>query len=155
MADLAARRAEGLAHVQAHRYDEAIRCFGAILEEAPEDGHSLDLLGFLFYMSGRFADARDACERALALRPDHYYAEKGLGLCLAALGEVEAGVAHLRRSIELNPAYFDSRHDLGVTLLKAGRVDEARQVFLEARRVAPGRAAEIDRILARLPGTPR
>lgn len=141
----------GQSLVASRRYGDAIHVFEKALERDPEDVHCLDMLGFLYYMTGDVEAALGACERSLAINDESFYGQKGYGLCLVKAGRTEEGLAALRRSIALNPEYFDSRHDLGVTLLGLGRLEEAREVLEEARGVAPHRSMDIDRLLLRFP----
>ena len=140
----------GRSLVGAGRYGEAIRIYRKVIQREPDHVHSLDVLGFLYYMTNDFETALQMCERSLAVDADSFYAQKGYGLCLVKAGRIEDGLAALHRSIELNPDYYDSRHDLGVTLLELERWDEARDAFEGARRVEPGRAGEIDQALKTL-----
>lgn len=54
-----------------------------------------------------------------------------------ALGELEDAVPLLRRCVELDPAFFDGWHALGMTLLKSGRVKEAIGAGLMAVSLRP------------------
>ena len=145
--DLDDLKAIGRDLVKARSYPGAIKVFSRALELAPDDAFVLDVLGFLHYMTGAFAEARVMCERAIALQPESFYARKGLGLCLVRLGEPEAGIAALRDSIGLKPDYFDSRHDLAVTFVELGRLDEARRELEEAARVDPSWRPRLDPVL--------
>src|ERR1700677_1050313 len=42
-----------------------------------------------------------------------------------AVGELEAAVAKYRRCVEIDPAFFDGWHALGMALMKLGRFPEA------------------------------
>lgn len=116
------------------------------LRERPNDVPMLDLLGYLLYFLGRPAEAEDACRRALTLRPDHFYAHKGLGLCLARRGAIDEALEHLERAIELNPAYGDLYWDLCVTLVDAGRFAAVADVLRRARAEVPAREVAWARI---------
>lgn len=129
----------------------ALDAYEALRAQSPDDVGVLDALGFLYYMAGRPGDARDCCRRAIELSPENFYAHKGLGLCLAKLGEAEAGIAALERSISINPRYFDSHFDLGVVLSELGRWDEAAASFERALGIDPTRKAQVNRILDRRP----
>jgi Tfp pilus assembly protein PilF len=56
---------------------------------------------------------------------------------LADRGELDAAIAHLRTSIEIEPDDFTTYSDLGVTLVKFGRVDEAIESFRRAITLNP------------------
>ena len=54
-----------------------------------------------------------------------------------ALGELDAAVALYRRCVEIDPAFFDGWHALGMTLLKTGAVKEAIGCGLQAVTLRP------------------
>lgn len=128
-------------------YDAAIKIFKEIITQAPQDYYSLDVLGFLNYMTGRFEEARLNCRESLAVKPDNYYAYKGLGLCLVRLGKPEEGIENIKKSIALNPTYFDSYYDLAVTYMELKQYDQARLYFTEAGNVDGKRKSEIEQAL--------
>jgi tetratricopeptide (TPR) repeat protein len=105
---------------------------------APENLTLLDLGGFVCFFLGNYVATERYCRRALALKPDHAYACKGLGLALARQGRVDEGVQSLERAIALAPEWVDSYWDLAVTLLEAGRSDEALQAVERGEAAVPG-----------------
>lgn len=119
------------------RWDDAVGLLEAALAHEPEHVRALDLLGYVRFCQGRYADAERACRRALALRPDHAYAHKGLGLCLARQGQLDDGVASLEQAIALRPAWFDPHWDLAVVLLEAGRPRAARDAAERGAQAVP------------------
>jgi Flp pilus assembly protein TadD len=121
-------------------YDQAEFLLRNVLQDEPDNVAALDLLGFVLYFRGRPAEAEQMCRRVLELEPNHAYAHKGLGLCIAKQGgDVEVALASIRRAIELEPNWFDPRWDLVVTLLEAGRFDEARAELEQGRAAFPDR----------------
>jgi tetratricopeptide (TPR) repeat protein len=110
---------------------------------APENLDLLDLGGFVAFFLGDYLSTEDFCRKALAVKPDHAYACKGLGLSLARQGRVDDGVASLERSIALSPQWCDSYWDLAVTLMEAGRTDEALQVIDRAEKAVPAEAQRL------------
>jgi radical SAM protein with 4Fe4S-binding SPASM domain len=119
---------------------EALLC--EILQVDPKTVAALDLLGFVLYGRGRFADAEQACRRAIELSPDNPYANKGLGLCVAKQGRVDEGIASIERAIALAPQWFDPYWDLGVTLMEAGRFEDALQAIASGEGAVPSRTTE-------------
>jgi tetratricopeptide (TPR) repeat protein len=72
-------------------------------------------------------------QKAAALAPNDYLIWTEVGRARAALGDVDGGIATLRRAVALAPSYAEQRWHLGNALLRAGRDDEA---FAELRRAA-------------------
>lgn len=54
-----------------------------------------------------------------------------------AVGELEAAVEKYRRCTELDPAFFDGWHALGMALMKTGRFPEAIEAGLRATQLRP------------------
>jgi tetratricopeptide (TPR) repeat protein len=139
------------AAAQGRRLDEASALLEQVLADDDVNLRALDLLGFVRYFQGRPAEAESCCRRALAVDPDHAYAHKGLGLCLAKQGRVDEGVASLERAMSLSPGWFDPYWDLCVVLLEARRFGEVREVARRGAAAVPSRAADLLGLVARLP----
>ncbi len=54
-----------------------------------------------------------------------------------ALGELEAAVEKYRRCVEIDAAFFDGWHALGMTLMKLGRFPEAIEAGKKAVALRP------------------
>ena len=54
-----------------------------------------------------------------------------------AIGELETAVGKYRRSVELDPNFFDGWHALGMALMKLGRFDEAIEAGKKAVELKP------------------
>ena len=126
---------------------EALGLYKQLVDLYPHYKQGWDNLGFLYYMAGSFKKAKMCCEKSLELVEDNYYALKGLGLCLVRLGKPEEGIASLKKSIAVNPYYFDSRYDLGVTYLELKQFDNALDCFREALKIAPEKQLIISRAI--------
>ena len=115
---LLVRKANRLAAEQ--KLDEAAELLDQVLDRDPGNIGALDVLGFVRYFQGDAEAALECCRRSLAIEPAGAYALKGMGICLAEIGEVDEGIAALETAIALRPDWADPHHDLGVVLLKAG-----------------------------------
>lgn len=83
--------------------------------------------------AGLAAESLREAEEAVRLRPNFYSYWLRLALARESAGDVEGAVAAGRRAVELAPNYAGPVWQLGNTLLRAGRVDEA---FVELGRAA-------------------
>lgn len=54
-----------------------------------------------------------------------------------AIGELDSAIAKYRRSVELDPSYFDGWHALGMALMKQGELKEAIGAALMATELGP------------------
>ncbi len=64
-------------------------------------------------------------------------AEFDRGNAALAVGDFETAVAAYRRSVEIDPAFFDGWHALGMALLKTGQIKEAIGCGLQATTLRP------------------
>jgi tetratricopeptide (TPR) repeat protein len=92
----------------------------------------LNLFGYVHFRLGNYEQAKQSNLKTLELDPHNAYAYKGLGLALARLGEVDAGIEFLQKAIALASAdFWDPYYDLAVILLESERKDEAAAVIEE------------------------
>ena len=131
------------AAINAHALGDARERIIAGLALAPENLTLLDLGGFVCFFLGDYVATEGYCRRALAVKPDHAYACKGLGLALARQGRVDEGVQSLERAIALAPEWVDSYWDLAVALLEAGRHDDALQAVERGEKAVPSEAMRL------------
>ncbi len=54
-----------------------------------------------------------------------------------ALGDLDAAIEKYRSCVEMDPAYFDAWHALGMALMKSGRYPEAIEAGLKAVDLNP------------------
>ncbi len=98
----------------------------------------LGLLGYTNFMLQNYQDAKEANTRALGINGNDVYANKGMGLTLCKLGEVEAGISHLRKAVEFSDENFmDPWHDLALALIEQNRHEEAYAVLCDAKDKSP------------------
>jgi tetratricopeptide (TPR) repeat protein len=91
---------------------------------------------------GRAPAAAEAAREAIRLGGGGYPpANVALGAALAALGEFEGAVAALREALEINPFDPYAWRDLGRSLRRLGRAQEAQKASVTALRLGPGDAA--------------
>jgi len=138
----------GVARFAQRRFDEAIDAFLLTSKLAPglEQPHYF-LSRSLEHAAGRVDDVRARFDAFAAARPDHYLAPflqaKGL---LASLGpardaaKLSAAETLLRASIERRGDYWESHFELGVTLERMRRYEEAKAALLRATEISPASA---------------
>jgi Flp pilus assembly protein TadD len=131
---------------QGRDYATAEKLAREVTQSEPDNVAALDVLGFALFFLGRYEEGEKVCLRTLELAPDHAYAHKGLGLCVAKRKATDQAVAHLKRAMEPKPDWFDPYWDLAVTLVEAGRWSEAVEVARSGRAAVPSRAADWDRV---------
>lgn len=100
------------------------------LEAAPHNADLLNYHGYVNFMLGNYAAAQKANEAVLQLDPRSAYANKGMGLSLNRLGNVEEGIRYLYKAVALaDESYMDPYYDLALVLIEQQRLDEAAEVI--------------------------
>ena len=95
----------------------------------------LSLFGYVNFMLENYQTAKEVNEQILNRYPEDVYANKGMGLSLAKLGELEKGIQFLHKAISLtDESFMDPYYDLAVTLLEHKKAEEALGVLEEGRR---------------------
>jgi radical SAM protein with 4Fe4S-binding SPASM domain len=103
----------------------------------PENMEAMNLLGFVHYFLENYTESRKYNVLALAMDPQNAYAHKGLGLCLAALGDVPEGISHLKKAISFaDEAFTDPYFDLAVVYDQEGMTEKAIETLEAGRKKA-------------------
>jgi Tfp pilus assembly protein PilF len=97
-------------------------------------------LATMLYLAGRFHEAAPVFRRALEFDLSLYPAHVQLARMHEALGEWDDAVRERRAAVAANPDDADLLVDLGVTLWRAGRLEEAGEPLAAAERLAPRNA---------------
>lgn len=85
-------------------------------------------------------EAVEEFEKALALKPDSPRERLNYGLALIRAGEVDAGIAELRKVQEQSPEIPHTWFNLGIEYKKLGQFDEAIRQFEQMARLIPAEA---------------
>jgi tetratricopeptide (TPR) repeat protein len=95
------------------------------------------VLGAVLAQTGRYAEAVDANQTAVALSPQDAIAHCNLGITLQELGRLEDAEASYKQAIALKPDYAKAQSNLGNTLKELGRLDEAEASYNQAIALKP------------------
>lgn len=103
-------------------------------------------LGFIRYYARDFRGAIEDMERALAISPQYAPALFGIGRIMAASGDVEAGIRHIRSAIDASPGEYPGYlAELAFVYSLAGRFREANEIVSRLRDIeAKGTFVSID-----------
>ena len=77
----------------------------------------------------RFAEAKAAIERAVALDPLNPRSHRAAGMIGYSTGDNQAAIGHLRRAIELNPQMANAKAILANCLIMLGQYEAAREAL--------------------------
>jgi tetratricopeptide (TPR) repeat protein len=103
--------------------------------------------------TGHFREARAAWQSAVARWPDSPVAQFGLANSEFRLEDWPRAEAHYRQLLQRHPALAAARNNLALSLLRQGRVAEARdeaRAALEQAGDDPGLGGEIRETLAEI-----
>lgn len=103
--------------------------FSRIVDERPNAGQALHLLGQVRLKLGRFVEAREPLERAAKFLPREPAAQTNLAGCLIQLGHYEAALEALGRAARLKPDDPTISHNTGRTLEALGRFEDAERAY--------------------------
>lgn len=88
-------------------YEDRAKRAAATIEREPMNLAAWDDLAVAYEKLGQVDRAIETIERKAALKPGEYTTEANWGTFLVHRGDYEAGLAHLRRALEINPdAHF-------------------------------------------------
>ncbi len=118
---------KGLVYLRKRRLPEAVEAFGWAADLCAEEGEYRAYFGWALHRAavadGRPSppEAREALERAIALRPEMDHAHVFLGSLRKAEGDITGAEACYRRAVEINPGCTDARRELRVIAMRRGK----------------------------------
>src|SRR5581483_3405060 len=117
-------------------YDEAIRSLSAALVSDPRSSLALRLLGIIFHLLGKGADAIAAFDRSLAINPSD--AETYYGRCLAgAASDPVSAVRDCEAALGLDSDFSEAHIGLANALFLSGQLTSAYKEAITAVTVNP------------------
>jgi len=100
--------------------------------QRPQDAKAYLGLGMAYTSLLRYADARQALERSLQLKPDVAETEYQLGLLAGQQGNREEAIQHWQKAVELQPHHAQALFSLGTMYLESGKLTEAEGTFRQS-----------------------
>jgi Flp pilus assembly protein TadD len=82
-------------------------------------------------------DSETLWTRALACTSRNAAAHNNLGMTLVSGGQIDEGIAHYQKSLEIDPDDIEAHNNLGVALMERGQVDEAIGHYRRALQLKP------------------
>lgn len=117
--------------------DRAVGYLQRASELSEEPGRVDYYLGSVSSSLGRYAEAIEPYQRALAGNPDSVEARFKLGNALAETGQLELARSAWRTILEAHPEFTPARHNLAGALREAGRLREAVEQYTLALQQNP------------------
>jgi adenylate cyclase len=120
------------------RVEEALVAGRKSVELAPNDTECLIQLARVEMINGLYAEALATAEKAMRLNPSppEYYFWI-YGQVLYATGHYDKALDALRTQVAMNPAIMFVHLNVAITLVRLGRIDEARSEIAFLRHAFP------------------
>jgi tetratricopeptide (TPR) repeat protein len=93
--------------------EEAGRWIDLGLKEFPDHATLLNGQGYLYFLQGKYADAKKHYVRALAQNPDNLAVLENLALLYATVHDVAKSREYLRRILKIEPGHVKAKKALG------------------------------------------
>jgi Tfp pilus assembly protein PilF len=119
------------------QYGQAARTLDAVIGIDHRADWAYNELVQLFMAHGKPEDAEKVARAALRANPRNAHAHTLFGTILSETNNLPAGEWHFRSALELSSPQAPILTNLGLNLMKQGRVDEANGLFAQAHDLAP------------------
>jgi len=80
-----------------------------LIGDQPDFAEAWNRRAVLYYITGRYHQAIQDCEKVIELNSVHFGALHGLGLCHAALGEYSKAIQAFQQALELQPYAIENQ----------------------------------------------
>lgn len=114
---------------------EAAQWTARALQVRRDDGRIWLVEGLARLRAGRFADAREAFDEAVALMPDHAGSHLALGWAWLLEQDLAAADACFERAVAASPAFSESHGSRAVVAALQGRREEANELSRKASKL--------------------
>ncbi len=125
--------------------ERAMASTAAAIELEPDRPSVRYVAALTLFRGGRYAEAKDEVERALALQPTYEDAIRLHARVLMRDGSVEQGLAEFKKVMSLRPNDVSLYGDMGNALYGASRYSEALSAFEKAIELSPGSSVNLTR----------
>jgi tetratricopeptide (TPR) repeat protein len=141
----------GMANERLGRFSDAEAAFRRVLDLDPDDGRTLNYLGYMWAEQGRRLDeALDLIRRAVALEPDNGAYLDSLGWAFYQLERYEEARTHLETAARLQPEDATILEHLGDLYVALEIPDKARELYRRALAKEDENVEGVRRKLAQL-----
>jgi tetratricopeptide (TPR) repeat protein len=89
--------------VEEERYQEALDILNKLIAKKPTFAEAWNQRAAVYWKLGRHEESILDCERTLVLKPHHYGAWQGMGICRLHLGQVNEACRCLREALKVLP----------------------------------------------------
>ena len=136
-ANIEARKLLGATLIRLNAAEDAVDVLKPVREQAPEDVQGMALLGSAYLRAGRHAEAVEELEAAAKLVPENPGLLSGLALGQLATGDTAQAQASFDSALDLGLEDTAVGHLIAMSLLNAGRHEEALEMARELQARFP------------------
>ena len=104
--------ARGVEELEGSRLAEAETTFTEVIERLPTFAEGWNKRATVRYLARNFAGSIEDCRQTLLLKPHHFGALSGQGLCHLALGQPRDAAQLFRRALHVHPHLTSVRQNL-------------------------------------------
>ncbi len=119
---------------------DALNHFTRASEITPESHDAWHQMGLARYRLGRYPEAEEAYQKALALRPADPKLYNNYGVLLSELNRHDEAREQYQTAVNMDTRYTDAHRNLGVTYAMLGRFQEALTWLTKAYELNPSDA---------------
>ena len=138
--------AQGMAHYEQGRLQQAIRMFTQIVHAIPGFAPAHHMLGLIAFQAGQFDPAIQALTQAVKLQPENAHFLTNFTEILRSAGQLEQAREIGQRAVRLAPGSAAAHSNLGLVYYDQGDLDQAQASQDRALALAP----EFDRAINNL-----
>lgn len=115
---------QGIRSFEMGEYDEAEKCFKAVIEIDPKQAEAWNKLGVTYVYQKNLPEAEECFKTAVFHNPKLAVAYSNLGNIYFEQERYEEAIAVYHRAIEADPEYGNAYHNLGVLYKQQGNIAE-------------------------------
>lgn len=130
--DVKAQLSHALSLHQAGNLADAEKLYFEILAQSPNEGNTLNLLGFLNVQTNRFSEAVSYLKKAVERYPNFFEAWFNLGLAYKGMDDLENAIFAYKKAIELEPENVTANFNLANTYECINETEKAIEYYEQA-----------------------
>ncbi len=93
----------GITRMDKADYASAEEVFAQLIVHFPKWAEPINKLATVYYLQKRYEESLALCRQVVRMKPDHFGAWQGIGLCAAQLGQWETALEAARNALRLQP----------------------------------------------------
>jgi tetratricopeptide (TPR) repeat protein len=129
-------------------YDKALALLQDSFVQDPGDPHTNFILGYTYFLMGRYQEAELFLDRGVSLRPEDAHADQFAYVSMAALklGNLSKAEWAIRQAMQRQPNIEKYHYALGLVLEQEGKRTEAASAFKDVLAINPANADARERL---------